>query len=320
MPKAILCNSNEGLSSLRLEMISSPQVKADEVRIAVRYAGVNFPDTLIIQGKYQFQPEYPFSPGQEVSGEVLEVGNDVTHVKEGDFVLASMTWGGYAEETVAHKDNTYLLPPVVSFEQGAALLETYGTAIHALKDRGSLTAGETLVVLGASGGTGSAAVQLGKVMGAKVVAVCSTAAKREAVLSNGADAAIGYDDLKNQLKQFKVDVIFDPVGGDASEQAFRALRPNGRHLVVGFASGKIPTIPFNLPLLKSASVVGVFWGSFWRTNPLANRSNINMVLKWLAQKEIDVVISQTMDLKEAKHALELLMTREAIGKTVLKVR
>ena len=320
MPKAILCNSNEGLSSLSLETVSSPQVKADEVRIAVRYAGVNFPDTLIIQGKYQFQPEYPFSPGQEVSGEVLEVGDDVTHVKEGDQVLASMTWGGYAEETVAHKDNTYLLPAVVGFETGAALLETYGTAIHALKDRGNLKPGETLVVLGATGGTGSAAIQLGKVFGAKIVAVCSTSEKRNIALTNGAHVAIGYDDLKNQLKQFTVDVIFDPVGGDASEQAFRALRPNGRHLVVGFASGKIPAIPFNLPLLKSASIVGVFWGSFWRTSPLTNRSNINMVLKWLSQGKITVPIAQTIEMKDAAKALELLMSRKAVGKTVLKVR
>ena len=319
MSLGIRCNSFDGLDSLVFGNVEIPTIGDHEVLIQVAYAGVNFPDSLIISGKYQFTPELPFSPGQEVSGLVLQIGKHVDHVSTGDMVIASMTWGGYAEVTKAHADNVYLLPPGIPLDKAAVILEIYGTALHALKDRASLKVGETMAVLGASGGIGSAAVQLGKIFGAQTVAICSTEEKRERAIANGANIAIGYENLKNQLKQFNVDVIVDPVGGDAAEQAFRALHSGGRHLVIGFTSGKIPSIPFNLPLLKSASIVGVFWGSFWRESPLANRSNINMILKWFAQGKLDVYIGKTYPLSEAKTALAELMNREVIGKTVLKI-
>ena len=319
MPKAIICSQPTGLNSLEFGELAISDPADHEVLIKVAYAGVNYPDTLIIQGKYQFVPDGPFAPGQEVSGEVIKVGKGVEHVVEGDIVIASMTWGGYSEVTKAHADNVYLLPPGISMEKGAVILETFGTVIHALRDRGGVKAGETMAILGASGGIGSAAIQLGKIFGIQTVAVCSTEEKRKEALSNGANIAIGYDNLKTSLKQFDVDVVLDPVGGEMAEQAFRSLRSGGRHLVVGFASGKIPSIPLNLPLLKSASIVGVFWGSFWRENPLANRSNILMVLKWIAQNKVDVPLGKIYPLREAAVALEDLMERRAIGKSVLKV-
>lgn len=320
MPKAIICNSFNGLEALALQEVPEPVLQPDEVLIAVDYAGVNYPDTLIIQGKYQFQPELPFSPGQEVAGTVLAIGDQAQEVRVGDVVLASMTWGGFGEVVKAHWHNVYQLPPKIIRLQGAAVLETYGTAIHALKDRGQLHPGETLVVLGASGGTGTAAVQLGKVLGAKVIAVCSSEAKRKDALDNGADLAVPYDNLKSQLKEHQVDVVFDPVGGEVSEQAFRSLRPNGRHLVVGFASGEVPALPWNLPLLKSASIVGVFWGSFWRTNPKENRANIRMILKWMSEGKLKVRISKTYPLADAAKALDDIMSRRAMGKLVLEVK
>ncbi|WP_421871260.1 NADPH:quinone oxidoreductase family protein [Marinoscillum sp.] len=320
MPKAIICNSFNGLEALTLQEVPEPVLQPDEVLIAVDYAGVNYPDTLIIQGKYQFQPELPFSPGQEVSGTVLAIGDQAQEVRVGDAVLASMTWGGFGEVVKAHWHNVYQLPPKITCLSAAVVLETYGTAIHALKDRGQLHPGETLVVLGASGGTGTAAVQLGKVLGAKVIAVCSSEAKRKEALDNGADLAVPYDNLKSQLKEHHVDVVFDPVGGEVSEQAFRSLRPNGRHLVVGFASGEVPALPWNLPLLKSASIVGVFWGSFWRTNPKENRANMRMILKWMSEGKLKVRISKTYPLVDAAKALDDIMSRRAMGKLVLEVK
>ena len=319
MSLGIRCSSFDGLESMEYGNVLVPTIGANEVLIQVAYAGVNFPDSLIVSGKYQFTPELPFSPGQEVSGKVLQIGKSVDHVAVGDMVMASMTWGGYAEITKAHANNVYLLPPKIPLDKAAVILETYGTAMHALKDRANLRVGENLAVLGASGGIGSAAIQLGKMFGAQTVAICSTKEKQDQAIANGANIAIGYENLKTQLKQIGIDVIVDPVGGEAAEQSFRSLNSGGRHLVIGFTSGKIPSIPFNLPLLKSASIVGVFWGSFWRESPQANRSNINTVLKWFAQGKLDVQIGKTYHLSEAKTALAELVNRQVIGKTVLRV-
>lgn len=319
MIRAIRCHDFSGIESLKMESIPLPTCTEDEVLIKVAYAGVNYPDTLLIHGKYQFTPELPFSPGQEVSGEVIEVGSHVKHVSKGDMVVAFMTWGGYAEVASVHADNVFVLPPGIALDTAAVILETYGTVIHALKDRGSLKAGETLAVLGASGGIGSAAIQLGNLFGAQTLAICSSKEKQEQAVRNGANIAIGYENLKVQLKHFNVDVIVDPVGGDDAEHAFRALRPGGSHLVIGFTSGKIPSIPFNLPLLKSASIVGVFWGSFWRSNPIANRANVNMLLKWFSQNKLHIHIGKTYELSDARKALTEMINREVIGKTVLKV-
>lgn len=320
MIKALTCKQFGGIEHLSYESVAPPEMAPDEVLIKVLYCGVNFPDTLIIQGKYQFKPELPFIPGQEVSGEVLEVGEEVSHVSPGDMVIASMTWGGFAERVVAKGVNTYSFPDNLPFESGAVLLETYATAIHALIDRANLLAGETLVVLGAAGGTGTAAVQLGLVLGARVIAVASTEEKRAFARSQGASEVIGYDSLKSNLKKMGgADVIFDPVGGEAAEEAFRALLPNGRHLIVGFASGAMPNIPANLPLLKQASLVGVFWGGFWRDRPEHNRRNVLNLMRWFNRGKLKVGLTKTYDLKDGAKALDDLMKRRVTGKIVLKI-
>ncbi len=317
--KAIICKSFD--QPLEFGKLSRPEIAADEVLIEVHYVGVNFPDTLIVKGKYQFTPELPFSPGQEVSGEVVEIGDLVTHVKVGDRVLASMTWGGMAELAKANAQNVYLLPDNITMRDAACILETYATAFHALKDRGNLKSGERLLVLGASGGTGTAAVQLGKLFGSEVIAVASAKEKRDYASSNGADTVLGYENLKENLKNIGgVDVIFDPVGGEVSQQVFRAINTGGRHLIVGFASGKMPVIPMNLPLLKSASVVGVFWGSFWRNEPFENRKNVALLLNWFAAGKLKVGINQMYSLEEGAKAIEDLANRKAVGKIVLKTK
>ncbi len=320
--KAIICDSFGEIENLRFDELPNPVCGDDEVLIRVAYCGVNFPDTLIVQGKYQFSPSFPFVPGGEVSGEVEATGINVTKFKKGHKVLAAMGWGGFGELAVAKASNTFLIPAEGSQSASAALLETYATAIYALKDRGQLRSGETLVVLGAAGGTGTAAVQLGKQFGARVVACVSNEEKARFCLENGADTVVNYSqvDLKTSLKNLgQIDVIFDPVGGDMSEAAFRSLSPNGRHLVVGFASGKIPALSWNLPLLKSASVVGVFWGHFWRNFSKENAQNVKLLLKWLAEEKINPRVTKTYSLSEGKEALLDISNRKVIGKIVLEV-
>lgn len=318
--QAILCKSFGLPENLVFEDVPIPKIRENEILIKVGYCGVNFPDTLIIQGKYQFRPEFPFSPGGEVSGEIVQVGAQVQRFKKGDKVLAAMGWGGFSEYAVAKASNTFLVPEEVSLDRAAVLLETYATVIHALKDRADLKPGETLVVLGAGGGTGTAAVQLGHLFGANVVAVASSEEKRAFAKSNGAHHTLDtIPDLKEVLKHMGgVDVVFDPVGGDLTERAFRAINPGGRHLVVGFASGDIPALPFNLPLLKSASIVGVFWGHFWRMKPKENRRNVSMLLKWLSNKKINPNVTKAYDLKDGDKALQDMMERRVKGKVVLK--
>ena len=319
--KAILCSAYGPVNRVDYGEALVPEIKEDEVLVHVNYCGVNYPDVLIVQGKYQFKPDLPFSPGGEVAGQVVKAGAKAGHFRTGDRVLAAMGWGGFAEFAVAKASNTYLLPAGLSEKTAAALLETYATSLYALKDRALLKAGDRLLVLGASGGTGTAAIQLGKLFGAKVVAVASTAEKRAFADENGADYTLApTDDIKNELKKLGgMDVVFDPVGGPISEEAFRTLKPGGRHLVVGFASGEIPAIPFNLPLLKSASVVGVFWGHFWRNFPEENRKNVRILLKWLAENKIKPNITETYPLADAARALQQLETRQVKGKIVLEV-
>lgn len=317
--KGIICKAFD--QTLGFGELPKPVIAPDEVLIKVHYVGVNFPDTLIVKGKYQFKPEFPFSPGQEISGVVEEIGESVQHVKPGDQVLASMTWGGMAELVKAKAQNVYLLPGGIELNEAACLLETYATVFYALKDRGDLKSGERLLVLGASGGTGTAAVQLGKLFGAEVLAVASSEQKRQFALERGADHVFGYENLKENLKKSGgVDVIFDPVGGDISEQVFRAINPDGRHLIVGFASGKMPQIPMNLPLLKSAAIVGVFWGSFWRNQPFENRKNVALLLKWFSDSKLKVGITKTYPLKQGAQAIDDLANRRAVGKIVLKTK
>lgn len=319
--KSILVNQFSASLDLTFTETDFPRFAQDEVLIKTAFCGVNFPDLLIAQGKYQFRPDLPFSPGQEVSGEVVAVGTWVDHVQVGDRVMASMGWGGFTELAVAKGSNTYLIPPEVSLKDASAILESYATALYALKDRAMMKPGETLLVLGASGGTGTAAVQLGRVFGSKVIAVASTEEKRVFCLQNGAHEVVSPgEELKEQIKELGgADVIFDPVGGAQSEAVFRTLKPGGRHLVVGFASGEVPSIPFNLPLLKSASIVGVFWGAFWRNAPEDNRRNVLMLLRWFAEGKLSVNVTKTYPLADAKKALEDLMNRRVSGKIVLEV-
>lgn len=321
--KAMIVKELTGPEGLVLGDLSIGKPEAGRVLIEVKYAGVNFPDILITQGKYQFQPELPFAPGGEVAGIIKEVGEGVHGLKQGDRIVGGTTWGGFAEEALGFDFNTHLLPDEVSFKDAAAILMTHGTVIHALKDRANIQTGESLIVLGASGGVGTAAIQLGKLLGAKVIAFTSTAEKVQHCLNIGADEAYTYDvsTLKEQIKSVTggtgANVIFDPIGGDYSEQAFRAIAPGGRYLVVGFASGKVPAIPWNLPLLKSASIVGVFWGSYFRHYPEDNRNHIKQLLDWVKEGKLTPTIDAVFPLLQATKALQRLQSRDVKGKVII---
>lgn len=324
--KAVLCKAFGPAETLVLEDIASPEPKKNEVLLQVHAAGVNFPDTLIIEGKYQFKPPFPFSPGGEAAGVVGAVGEKVTHVKPGDRVMALTGWGSFAEEVAVPGYSVMPIPDGMDFASAAAFGMTYGTSMHALKQRANLQPGETLLVLGASGGVGLAAVEIGKAMGAKVIAAASSEAKLEVAKAAGADVLINYSEgsLKDKLKEITggqgVDVIYDPVGGDLFEEAFRSIAWNGRMLVVGFASGTIPSLPANLTLLKGASLVGVFWGSFAQRQPQDNAANFQQLFAWFAEGRIKPLVSQTYPLEKAADAINHLGQRKAVGKVVVTVR
>ncbi|OWP52412.1 NADPH:quinone oxidoreductase family protein [Pseudomonas nitroreducens] len=324
--KAVLCKAFGPAETLVLEDIASPEPKKNEVLLQVHAAGVNFPDTLIIEGKYQFKPPFPFSPGGESAGVVGAVGEKVSHVKPGDRVMALTGWGSFAEEVAVPGYNVMPIPDGMDFPSAAAFGMTYGTSMHALKQRANLQPGETLLVLGASGGVGLAAVEIGKAMGAKVIAAASSDAKLEVAKAAGADVLINYSEgsLKDKLKEITggqgVDVIYDPVGGDLFEEAFRSIAWNGRMLVVGFASGTIPSLPANLTLLKGASLVGVFWGSFAQRQPQDNAANFQQLFAWFAEGKIKPLVSQTYPLEQAADAINHLGQRKAVGKVVVTVR
>src|SRR4051794_19780473 len=284
--KAVLCKQFGPPESLVMEELPSPTAGSGEVVVAVKAASVNFPDVLIIQNKYQFKPPLPFSPGSELPGGVKEVGAGVTNVKAGDKVIAFTTYGGFAEEVKTEAGRLLPLPEGMDFASGAALLLTYGTSDHALRDRGAVKAGETLLVLGAAGGVGLAAIEIGKALGARVIACASSEEKLAVCRDHGADAAINYaaEDLRERIKALTegrgVDVVYDAVGGAYTEPAFRSLAWRGRLLVVGFAAGEIPKLPLNLALLKGASVVGVFWGDFARREPQRFRASVEQLGRW----------------------------------------
>ena len=324
--KAVLCKAFGPAETLVLEDIASPEPKKNEVLLQVHAAGVNFPDTLIIEGKYQFKPPFPFSPGGEAAGVVGAVGEKVTHVKPGDRVMALTGWGSFAEEVAVPGYSVMPIPDGMDFASAAAFGMTYGTSMHALKQRANLQPCETLLVLGASGGVGLAAVEIGKAMGAKVIAAASSEAKLEVAKAAGADVLINYSEggLKDKLKEITggqgVDVIYDPVGGDLFEEAFRSIAWNGRMLVVGFASGTIPSLPANLTLLKGASLVGVFWGSFAQRQPQDNAANFQQLFAWFAEGRIKPLVSQTYPLDKAADAINHLGQRKAVGKVVVTVR
>lgn len=324
--KAVLCKAFGPAETLVLEDIASPEPKKNEVLLEVHAAGVNFPDTLIIEGKYQFKPPFPFSPGGEAAGVIRAVGEKVSHVKPGDRVMALTGWGSFAEEVAVPGYNVMPIPDGMDFASAAAFGMTYGTSMHALKQRANLQPGETLLVLGASGGVGLAAVEIGKAMGAKVIAAASSEAKLAVAKAAGADVLVNYSEgsLKDKLKEITggqgVDVIYDPVGGDLFEEAFRSIAWNGRMLVVGFASGTIPSLPANLTLLKGASLVGVFWGSFAQRQPQDNATNFQQLFQWFAEGRIKPLVSQTYPLEKAADAINHLGQRKAVGKVVVTVR
>jgi NADPH2:quinone reductase len=323
--KAVLCKQFGPPDSLVLEELPSPRPGAGEVVVSVKAASLNFPDVLIIQNKYQFKPPLPFSPGSELAGVVKEVGAGVQGFKPGDRVMAFTTYGAFAEEVKTEATRLIPLPPKMDFVTGAAFLLTYGTTDHALRDRGALAAGETLLVLGASGGVGLAAVEIGKALGARVIACASSEDKLAVCRSHGADATINYatEDLRERIKALTdargPDVIYDPVGGPYAEPAFRSIAWRGRHLVVGFAAGEIPKLPLNLTLLKGAAVVGVFWGDFARREPKLFAASVGQLHKWYGEGKLKPHVSATMPLEKAAEALKLMAARQVKGKLVLTV-
>lgn len=320
--RAVRCHELTGPADLRVDDIDEPTVGAGQVSIDVRAAGVNFPDVLITQGKYQFKPTPPFIPGGEVAGIVLEVGEGVTEVAPGDRVAATMLFGAFAERVVCPAAAVFPLPDAVPFDVGAAVLVAYATTMHALVDRARLREGETLLVLGAAGGVGLAAVEIGKALGARVIAAASSPEKLELCRSRGADATIDYahEDLRARTKVLApggVDVVYDPVGGDFTEAAIRSLGWEGRLLVVGFTTGTIPRIPTNLVLLKNCQVMGVFWGAFTVREPARNREHIARLMAWIAEGRLRPHIDAALPLGRAAEALGRLAAREARGKLVL---
>ena len=323
--KAIVCNKFGLPNSLEYKEIETPQPKKEEVLISVKACSVNFPDTLIIQGKYQFRPEFPFSPGSDVAGIVEQVGENVSHFKVGDEVVGFIPYGGFAEKAIVKAKDCFPKPKGMSMVNASAFLLAYGTSYHALKDRAKLQKGETILILGASGGVGLTALELAKLMGAKVIAAASSSEKLELCKEFGADEVINYtkESLKDRVKELTngkgVDVIYDPVGGHFSELALRAIAWKGRHLVIGFANGEIPKIPINLTLLKGASIVGVFWGAFAQKEPKKSLENIQQLLTWFAKGELKPHIDKTYSLENAPKALEDMMQRKVKGKIVIDV-
>ncbi len=323
--KAVLCKAFGPPESLVVEEIESLTPGKHQVVVEVKAAGVNFPDTLMIQGQYQFKPPFPFSPGAEVAGVVKAVGSGVEGVKVGDRVIAFTGHGGFAEEVLATPDQLIPIPAGVDFRVAAAFVMTYATSYHALKDRARLQPGETLLVLGAAGGVGLSAVELGKVLGARVIAAASSEEKLAVCQQHGADDLINYasEDLKQRVKDLTggngADVIYDPVGGDYSEAALRGIAWNGRFLVIGFTAGQIPRIPLNLPLLKGCSIVGVFWGAFTAREPQQHQQNLRELLGMLQAGKLKPRISHTYPLAQAADALNDILQRRVTGKAVLIV-
>ena len=323
--KALLCKQFGPPESLVLEDVPSPKAGPGEVVVSIKAASVNFPDVLIIQNKYQFKPPLPFSPGSELAGVVKEVGPGVTNAKPGDKVIAFTTYGAFAEEVKTEATRLLPMPRGMDYASAASFILTYGTTDHALRDRAQLKAGETLLVLGAAGGVGIAAIEVGKALGARVIACASSDDKLAVCREHGADETINYatEDLREHIKGLTgakgVDVIYDAVGGPYTEPAFRSIAWRGRHLVVGFAAGDIPKLPLNLALLKGAAVVGVFWGDFARREPQAFVESAQQLVRWYEQGRLRPHVSATFPLEKAAEAMNLLASRKAKGKVVIHI-
>ncbi|HEX8058594.1 MAG TPA: NADPH:quinone oxidoreductase family protein [Novosphingobium sp.] len=321
--QALLCESFGPPEGLVLREIAVPQPGEGEVLIRVHSAGLNFPDTLIIEDKYQIKAPLPFAPGGELAGVVEKVGPGVTRLKAGDRVAALTHWGGFAEYAVAQEARTTLVPDTMDLDTASAFTLVYGTSHHALKQRGALQPGETVLVLGASGGTGLSAIEIAKAMGARVIAGASTAEKLAIAKAHGADELVNYaeEDLKARVKALTggkgVDVIYDPVGDKLADPAFRTIGWEGRYLVIGFAGGQIPAVPFNLALVKGASIVGVFWGDYVARDPAGHHANMAELYAMHAEGKLKPLISERFPMAEGGKAIRHMMDRKATGKVIV---
>jgi NADPH:quinone reductase len=326
MMKAVLCRAWGGPDSLRLEEIARPPLAAHEARIRVRASGVNFADTLMIAGKYQVRPDFPFTPGLEAAGEIVEVGAAINHLRPGQRVLAVLRFGGgYAEEIALNADAVVPIPDDMDFATAAAFPVAYGTAHFALTHRGQLKPGETLLVLGAAGGVGLSAVEIGKQLGARVIAAAGGPDKLAVAREHGADALIDYqsESIRDRVRELTggrgADVVFDPVGGDAFDQALRAVNWEARMLVIGFAAGRIQSVPANLILVKNISVIGVVWGAQAARDPVLVSRNLAELLRWWEAGRLKPLVAKTFPLAEAGAAMQALLSRRHAGKIVLEV-
>lgn len=323
--KAILCHRYGPADELELGELPEPHAGEGEVVIKVAAAALNFFDTLLIVGKYQVKPDFPFSPAAEFAGIVHSIGAGVTGFKPGDRVMSYSAYGAAREYVVAKGARLVRVPDNLDFERAAGLSVTYGTTIHALKDRARMKPGETLAVLGAAGGVGLAAVEIGKLIGARVIACASSDEKCEFAKKHGADEVINYgrDDLRAELKRiggkYGIDVIYDPVGGDYAEPAVRSMAWGGRYLVIGFAAGEIPRLPLNLVLLKSCDIVGVHWGSFVEREPETQARNMDEIMRWCADGKLSAHIHAVYPLSETAQALKDIAARKIMGKAILRI-
>ncbi|MBB04878.1 MAG: NADPH:quinone oxidoreductase [Pseudooceanicola sp.] len=318
--KAIICEEFGPVEDLVMKEVADPSPGPREILIRTEAAGVNYPDGLTVQGLYQDKPDRPFIPGSEVAGEIVALGENVTRFEVGDRV-ATYCAGGYAELAVGSEETCFALPAGMDAADACAMIIAWGTSHHALKQRAQLRAGETLVIFGAAGATGTAAIQIGKIMGATVIAVCSSEEKRKIALGQGADHAIGYDNLKDDVKTLTkgkgADVVYDSVGGEAFKAASRFMAPGGRLLIIGFASGDIPQLPVNLTLVKEYSVVGVFWGNWTRRKPADYLANMSELFGWYQDGKITPLIEGRYPLSDAANVLKRVLGRGAVGKIAL---
>jgi NADPH2:quinone reductase len=323
--KALVCNAFGPIEDLKVEDVESPSAGPGQVVVAIKAAALNFPDALIVQGLYQVKPALPFSPGAEFAGVVKTVGEGVSHLKVGDRVMALVPHGGLAEECAVDARGVIPLPDDMDYATGSALLLTYCTSLHALKDVAKLAAGETLLVLGASGGVGIAAIEIGKLMGARVIAAASSEEKLALCREHGADETIDYvhEDLRERVDALTekrgVDVVYDAVGGAYSELALRATSWGGRLLVVGFATGEIPRIPLNLALLKEREILGVYWGDWAKRNPKLQQAHLLQLLDWFRNQQIAPPVTEQLPLAGAVDALQRMAKRQVRGKVVVLI-